>query len=118
MPDEITYRLHNWTSERRKVLPLQPHLGRRAAVVSDRDGVTRDRHYQNAIYKGHEFTVVDTGGFLPDDSIDVLADSVRAQIFNAVNEADLVLFMVDIRVGITKLDQQFARLTARKATNF
>ena len=85
-------------------------LGRRAAVVSDRDGVTRDRHYQNAIYKGHEFTVVDTGGFLPDDSIDVLADSVRAQIFNAVNEADLVLFMVDIRVGITKLDQQFARL--------
>lgn len=85
-------------------------LGRRAAVVSDRDGVTRDRHYQNANYKGHEFTIVDTGGFLPDDSIDVLADSVRAQIFNAVNESDLVLFMVDVRVGITKLDQQFARL--------
>ena len=56
-------------------------LGRRAAVVSDRDGVTRDRHYQTANYKGHEFTVVDTGGFLPDDTIDVLADSVRAQIF-------------------------------------
>ena len=85
-------------------------LGRRAAVVSDRDGVTRDRHYQTANYKGHEFTVVDTGGFLPDDSIDVLADSVRAQIFNAVEESDLVLFMVDVRVGITKLDQQFARL--------
>lgn len=85
-------------------------LGRRAAVVSDRDGVTRDRHYQNARFKGHEFTVVDTGGFLPDDTIDVLADSVRAQIFNAVNESDLVLFMVDVRVGITKLDQQFARL--------
>lgn len=88
-------------------------LGRRAAVVSDRDGVTRDRHYQNASYKGHEFVVVDTGGFLPDDSIDVLADSVRTQIFNAVNEADLVLFMVDIRVGITKLDQQFARLVRK-----
>ncbi len=85
-------------------------LGRRAAVVSDRDGVTRDRHYQNANYKGHEFTVVDTGGFLPDDTIDVLADSVRTQIFNAVEESDLVLFMVDVRVGITKLDQQFARL--------
>lgn len=85
-------------------------LGRRAAVVSDRDGVTRDRHYQTANYKGHEFTVVDTGGFLPDDTIDVLADSVRTQIFNAVNESDLVLFMVDVRVGITKLDQQFARL--------
>ena len=85
-------------------------LGRRAAVVSDRDGVTRDRHYQTANYKGHEFTVVDTGGFLPDDSIDVLADSVRTQIFNAVEEADLVLFMVDVRVGITKLDEQFARM--------
>lgn len=88
-------------------------LGRRAAVVSDRDGVTRDRHYQNARYKEHEFVVVDTGGFLPDDSIDVLADSVRAQIFNAVNESDLILFMVDIRVGITKLDQQFARMVRK-----
>lgn len=88
-------------------------LGRRAAVVSDRDGVTRDRHYQSASYKGHEFTVVDTGGFLPDDSIDVLADSVRTQIFNAVEEADLVLFMVDVRVGITKLDQQFSRLVRK-----
>ena len=89
-------------------------LGRRAAVVSDRDGVTRDRHYQTANYKGHEFTVVDTGGFLPDDTIDVLADSVRAQIFNAVKESDLVLFMVDVRVGITKLDQQFARLVHKE----
>ena len=88
-------------------------LGRRAAVVSDRDGVTRDRHYQTANYKGHEFTVVDTGGFLPDDSIDVLADSVRAQIFNAVEESDLVLFMVDVRVGITKLDEQFARMVRK-----
>ena len=88
-------------------------LGRRAAVVSDRDGVTRDRHYQTASFKGHEFTVVDTGGFLPDDSIDVLADSVRTQIFNAVQESDLVLFMVDVRVGITKLDQQFARLVRK-----
>ncbi|MCF0215098.1 MAG: ribosome biogenesis GTPase Der [Fibrobacteraceae bacterium] len=88
-------------------------LGRRAAVVSDRDGVTRDRHYQNANFKGHEFTIVDTGGFLPDDTIDVLADSVRAQIFNAVNESDLVLFMVDIRVGVTALDQQFARIVRR-----
>ncbi|MCF0220702.1 MAG: ribosome biogenesis GTPase Der, partial [Fibrobacter sp.] len=88
-------------------------LGRRAAVVSDRDGVTRDRHYQTASFKGHEFTVVDTGGFLPDDSIDVLADSVRTQIFNAVEESDLVLFMVDVRVGITKLDQQFARLVRK-----
>ena len=85
-------------------------LGRRAAVVSDRDGVTRDRHYQVAEWQGRSFTLVDTGGFLPDDTIDQLAESVRQQIFTAVNDADVVLFMVDIRVGVTTLDQQFARL--------
>lgn len=88
-------------------------LGHRAAVVSDRDGVTRDRHYQTAIYNGHQFSIVDTGGFLPDDTIDVLADSVRKQIFTAMNEADLVLFMVDVRVGVTDLDLQFARMVKR-----
>ncbi|MDR1760783.1 MAG: ribosome biogenesis GTPase Der [Fibrobacter sp.] len=88
-------------------------LGRRAAVVSDRDGVTRDRHYQTAVYKQREFTLVDTGGFLPDDSVDVLADSVRAQIFAAMSEADLILFMVDIRVGVSALDLQFARMVQR-----
>jgi len=84
-------------------------LGRRAAVVSDREGVTRDRHYQEAQWQGTTFTLVDTGGFMTDEQIDVLADSVREQIFTAVNEADLILFMVDIRVGITTLDQQFAK---------
>lgn len=85
-------------------------LGRRAAVVSDREGVTRDRHYQTATYKNRDFTVVDTGGFLPDDTIDVLAANVRDQIFAAIRESDLVLFMVDVRVGITKLDLQFAKM--------
>ncbi|MCK9181928.1 MAG: ribosome biogenesis GTPase Der [Fibrobacteraceae bacterium] len=85
-------------------------LGRRAAVVSDREGVTRDRHYQTAEYAGTTFTVVDTGGFLPDDTVDVLAANVREQIFAAIKEADLVLFMVDVRVGITKLDDLFARM--------
>ncbi|GHV14014.1 GTPase Der [Fibrobacterales bacterium] len=84
-------------------------LGRRAAVVSDREGVTRDRHYQDAIYKGRNFTLVDTGGFMTDEQIDTLAGPVREQIFAAVKEADLILFMVDIRVGITALDLQFAK---------
>ena len=85
-------------------------LGRRAAVVSDREGVTRDRHYQEAQFQGVNFTLVDTGGFMTDEQIDVLADSVREQIFAAVNDANLILFMVDVRVGITTLDQQFAKL--------
>ena len=88
-------------------------LGRRAAVVSNREGVTRDRHYQTARYKNTDFLLVDTGGFLPDDSIDVLADSVRKQIFAAIESADLVLFMVDIRVGVTNLDLQFSKMVNR-----
>jgi GTP-binding protein len=85
-------------------------LKRRAAVVSDREGVTRDRHYQEASWQGSKFTLVDTGGFMTDEQIDVLAQSVREQIFAAVNSADLILFMVDVRVGVTTLDQQFAKL--------
>ena len=88
-------------------------LSRRAAVVSDREGVTRDRHYQTAHHKDRDFILVDTGGFLPDDSIDVLAESVRNQIFAAVEDADVVLFMVDIRVGVTELDLQFAKMVKR-----
>ncbi|MCL2282764.1 MAG: ribosome biogenesis GTPase Der [Fibromonadales bacterium] len=85
-------------------------LGRRAAVVSDREGVTRDRHYQEAQWQGTKFTLVDTGGFMTDEQIDVLAHSVREQIFAAVSDADLILFMVDVRVGVTTLDEQFAKL--------
>ncbi len=88
-------------------------LGRRAAVVSDRDGVTRDRHYQEADWLGTPFQIIDTGGYLPDDEIDELADSVRTQIFRAIEDADLVLFMVDVRVGPQALDQRFAKLVQR-----
>ncbi|MBW8887447.1 MAG: ribosome biogenesis GTPase Der [Fibrobacteres bacterium] len=84
-------------------------LGRRAAVVANRDGVTRDRHYQVAEWNGHYFTVVDTGGFLSKD-LDGLNGSVRKQIEVAVAEADVVLFLADGRVGITELDQTFARV--------
>jgi len=85
-------------------------LGRRAAVVSNREGVTRDRHYQEAEFQGTKFTLVDTGGFMPSEQVDVLAEPVREQIFAAVNDADLILFMVDVRVGITALDSLFAKL--------
>src|SRR6185295_10481302 len=81
-------------------------LGRRAAVVADREGVTRDRHYQVAEWNGIHFQVVDTGGFIPKD-VDQLDAQVRGQIENAVKDADLVLFLVDGRVGITDLDQTF-----------
>ncbi len=84
-------------------------LGRRVAVVADREGVTRDRHYQVAEWSGILFQIVDTGGFLSKD-IEVLDGQVRQQIEVAVAEADLVLFMVDGRTGITDLDQTFSRV--------
>jgi GTPase len=87
-------------------------LGRRAAVVADREGVTRDRHYQLAEWNGIYFQIVDTGGFISKD-IEVIDSLVREQIEIAMKEADLVLFMVDGRTGITDLDQTFARLVQR-----
>jgi GTP-binding protein len=85
-------------------------LGRRAAVVADRDGVTRDRHFQTMEWDFRRFIVVDTGGYLPDEGIDPMAAQVRAQILVAINEASVVLFVVDALTGLTELDTRFARL--------
>ena len=87
-------------------------LGRRAAVVHDRPGVTRDRHFREWEFEGHLIDIVDTGGFI-DESIDPLADQVRRQIDLAVDGADIVLFMVDARTGITYDDLQLARHVQR-----
>lgn len=88
-------------------------LGRRAAVVSDREGVTRDRHYQEKEYDGKRFNLVDTGGFMPkaEDSID---NQVRDQIGAALDEADVVLFVIDGRTGVTAQDESFARMVLRR----
>jgi len=88
-------------------------LGRREAVVANREGVTRDRHYQKAVWNGIDFQIVDTGGFIP-RSVDSLDEQVRKQIEVAVEEADHVAFVIDGKVGITDLDLQFSRLLQRK----
>lgn len=93
-------------------------LKRRAAVVSDREGVTRDRHFQNTFWNGRNFQIVDTGGYIMDENIDELADAVRDQILTAVQEADKVIFMVDAQVGLTSMDEQFAQLVKRGRDNF
>src|SRR5688500_7254376 len=84
-------------------------LGRRAAVVADREGVTRDRHYQMAEWSGIHFKLVDTGGFIPKET-ETMDKLVRQQIEVAIEDADQVIFLVDGRVGITEMDQAFARL--------
>ena len=86
-------------------------VGRRAAVVEERPGVTRDRKELDAEWCGHPFTVVDTGGWLTSD--DPLDAQVSAQAERAIAEADVVLFVVDVTVGLTDEDLAVARFLRR-----
>ena len=83
-------------------------LGRRAAVVEDVPGVTRDRVSYDANWNGRAFTVVDTGGWDPDAR--GMAERIRAQAEVAVSVADAVLFVVDATVGITDPDEAVVRV--------
>ena len=83
-------------------------VGRRAAVVEERPGVTRDRKELDAEWCGHHFTIVDTGGWLSSD--DPLDAQVSAQSERAIAEADVILFVVDVTVGLTDEDLAVARV--------
>jgi len=89
-------------------------LHRRRAIVEDTPGVTRDRHYADAELHGRDVTLVDTGGFLPDSREEPLARLVRLQAQAAVEEADLVLLVVDARVGITAGDEEVAHFLRKQ----
>ncbi|CAN5311935.1 MAG: ribosome biogenesis GTPase Der [Gemmatimonadetes bacterium] len=82
-------------------------LGVRNAIVDDQPGVTRDRHSAVADWSGRRFTLVDTGGLVP-ESVEALERQVNAQIRAAIEEADLCLFVVDGRAGITATDRDVA----------
>lgn len=82
-------------------------VGRRQAIVDEIAGVTRDRIYGSVVWAGYGFHLIDTGGYLA-DSDDVLESIVRRQADMAGEEADLILFMVDSRVGITPDDRSLA----------
>ncbi len=82
--------------------------GKRLALVEDIPGVTRDRHYAEAQFRGWEFTLIDTGGFLPDEK-DSLLSQVRQQAQLAVEECDVILFVVDGRAGLTAADDAVAK---------
>jgi len=88
-------------------------VGDRKAIVDDMSGVTRDRHYGKCEWTGREFTVVDTGGFVP-DSKDIFEQEIANQVLIAIKEADSIIFMVDGTAGVTDVDQEFA-LVVRKA---
>src|SRR4030042_7213014 len=79
----------------------------RHAIVDEVSGVTRDRHYGKVIWNGHEFSVIDTGGYVT-NSDDIFEEEIRKQVLLAIEEADVVLFMVDVTIGITDLDETVA----------
>jgi len=89
-------------------------VGQRRALVRDVPGVTRDRLYGQVAFERWQATVVDTGGFDP-SSDEPLIEGVRRQVLTAVEEADLVLFVVDARAGVTALDSEIARALRRSA---
>ncbi|MHB1279486.1 MAG: GTPase, partial [Bacteroidia bacterium] len=84
-------------------------VGARKAIVDDVSGVTRDRHYGKADWRNREFVVIDTGGYVPHSS-DVFESAIRDQVDIAIEEADLLIFMVDVTTGITDLDQAFTAI--------
>jgi GTP-binding protein len=82
-------------------------IGRREAIVDERPGVTRDRHFAAAEWNGRRFWLVDTGGLVP-GADDALARAVRAQVEQAVAESDVVLFVVDVETGVHPVDLEIA----------
>lgn len=84
----------------------------REAIVHETSGVTRDRNYGKSIWNGKEFSVIDTGGYV-EGSDDVFEEEIRKQVILAIEEADVLLFLVDVREGITDMDKAVADLLRR-----
>ncbi|MEL6152898.1 MAG: ribosome biogenesis GTPase Der, partial [Bacteroidota bacterium] len=81
----------------------------RQAIIDNESGITRDRHYGHAEWTGKHFTVVDTGGYVV-GSEDVFEKAIQAQVKMAIEEATVILFVVDCKYGLTALDKDFAAL--------
>lgn len=84
-------------------------LEQRKAIVDDISGVTRDRQYGVSDWNGKTFNVIDTGGFVP-DSEDIFETEIRKQVNIAIDEADAIVFMVEVESGVTVLDEAMASM--------
>lgn len=84
----------------------------RRAIVSDTAGTTRDRQYGKCQWNGKEFSIVDTGGWVV-KSDDIFEEAIRQQVLVATQEADLVLFVVDVETGVTDWDEDVATILRR-----
>ncbi|WP_301902155.1 ribosome biogenesis GTPase Der [Alistipes ihumii] len=87
-------------------------VGMRKAIVNDTAGTTRDRHYGKTDWNGREFSVIDTGGYALGGE-DIFEEEIRKQVVLAVEEADVILFLVEVSTGITDLDMAVADLLRR-----
>lgn len=87
-------------------------VGSRQAIVDETAGVTRDRQYGKVFWNGREFSVIDTGGYT-DNSDDVFEGEIRKQVRLAIDEAEVILFLVDILTGITDYDDLVADMLRR-----
>ena len=81
----------------------------RHAIVDEQSGVTRDRHYGKSFWNGREFSIIDTGGYVV-NSDDVFEGEIRKQVLLAIEEADVIVFMVDVLSGITDLDNSITAI--------
>jgi len=81
----------------------------RQAIVHESSGVTRDRHYGKCVWNGHEFSLIDTGGYIT-NSEDFFEGEIRKQVMLAIDEADLIMMVVDVELGITDLDDKVAQI--------
>lgn len=84
-------------------------IGERKAIIDNFSGVTRDRIYGFSDWNGKNFTIVDTGGFVK-NSDDVFEAAIRSQVELAIDEAEAIVFMVDVATGVTDLDEEVARM--------
>ena len=82
-------------------------IGQRISIVEDTPGVTRDRVYGEANWKDRNFTLIDTGGIEP-ESEDIIVSQMREQANIAINIADVIIFMTDVKLGVTSVDEEIA----------
>ena len=84
-------------------------VGKRISIVQDEPGVTRDRIYADSTWKGRTFTLIDTGGIEP-ESEDIIVSQMREQANIAINIADVIIFLTDIKQGVTASDKEIAQM--------
>ena len=89
-------------------------VGMKKAIINDEAGTTRDRHYGKSEWNGKHFSVIDTGGYAV-NSTDAFEGDIRRQVLLAIDEADVIIFMVDVTTGITDQDMSMAQLMRKNS---